>query len=333
MLASWRRKNSESSPVKSSKDGNNANVVRSENSSPSTLSNYGYNELNQVCRMSYLNLIGEGIFQNVLKGFHGILDRYQLMLEAIEVAGECLETHEPMTIQSLMLNEMSNVHDGMEISDGIGTSSEQVERMPELVTLSTGLHDDQQCPGSLEMFANLHSSPIEPRNSDISSRMDDESNNSGMLAATNIRPGRDSWRNLEVEDGELPQVQNGGGFRSGVDNSCNHSQRINGQIISDSDEGVDTDEEGDENELFDSTAMVTLIKIIASASSDSGRRQTCEEFNLDIAKRVVCDLNTTEAFPNVLDLKCSPVEPILISTAAPRGHSFRGAEQVSSPRC
>ena len=61
--------------------------------------------------------------------------------------------------------------------------------------------------------------------------------------------------------------------------------------------------------------------------------QTGEEFNLNIAKRVVCDLNTTEAFPNVLDLKCSPVEPILISTAAPRGHSFRGAEQVSSPRC
>ena len=62
----------------------------------------------------------------------------------------------------------------------------------------------------------------------------------------------------------------GGVFRSGVDNSCNHSQRIDGRIISDSDEGADTDEEGDENELFDSTAMVTLIKIIASASSDSG---------------------------------------------------------------
>ena len=55
--------------------------------------------------------------------------------------------------------------------------------------------------------------------------------------------------------------------------------------------------------------------------------------NGPIAKRVVCDLNTTKAFPNVLDLKCSPIEPILISAAAPRGHSFRGAEQVSSPRC
>ena len=61
----------------------------------------------------------------------------------------------------------------------------------------------------LEMLANLHSSPIEPRNSDISSGMDDESNNSEMLAATNIHPGQDSWRKLEVEYKELPQVHNG----------------------------------------------------------------------------------------------------------------------------
>ena len=30
-----------------------------------------------------------------------------------------------------------------------------------------------------------------------------------MLAATNIRPGQDSWRKLEVEDKESPQVHNG----------------------------------------------------------------------------------------------------------------------------
>ena len=33
----------------------------------------------------------------------------------------------------------------------------------------------------LEMLANLHSSPFEPRNSDISSGMDDESNNYEMV--------------------------------------------------------------------------------------------------------------------------------------------------------
>ncbi|KAL6962818.1 hypothetical protein U1Q18_037779 [Sarracenia purpurea var. burkii] len=44
MLSSWRRKSSDSSPVKSSRDENIANVVGSENSSPSTLSDHGYAE-------------------------------------------------------------------------------------------------------------------------------------------------------------------------------------------------------------------------------------------------------------------------------------------------
>ncbi|XP_010551744.1 PREDICTED: histone-lysine N-methyltransferase ATXR3-like [Tarenaya hassleriana] len=36
----------------------------------------------QVCRGSYLNLTGEGAFQKVLKEWHGVLDRHQLMLQA-----------------------------------------------------------------------------------------------------------------------------------------------------------------------------------------------------------------------------------------------------------
>ncbi|KAK9285863.1 hypothetical protein L1049_025064 [Liquidambar formosana] len=39
----------------------------------------------QVCRGSYLNLTGEGAFQKVLKEWHGMLDRFQLMLEACEL--------------------------------------------------------------------------------------------------------------------------------------------------------------------------------------------------------------------------------------------------------
>ncbi|XP_057460255.1 uncharacterized protein LOC130750669 isoform X3 [Actinidia eriantha] len=42
MLSSWRRKSNESSPVKSSWDEDNVNVVGSANSTPSTLSDYGY---------------------------------------------------------------------------------------------------------------------------------------------------------------------------------------------------------------------------------------------------------------------------------------------------
>ncbi|XVF12052.1 hypothetical protein REPUB_Repub08aG0081400 [Reevesia pubescens] len=44
MLATWRRKSSDSSATKSSRDENNSNAVRSANSSPSTLHNYGYGE-------------------------------------------------------------------------------------------------------------------------------------------------------------------------------------------------------------------------------------------------------------------------------------------------
>ncbi|KAJ4836046.1 hypothetical protein Tsubulata_047513 [Turnera subulata] len=44
MLAGWRQKSSGSSTIRSSRDDNNANAVRSSNSSPSSLSNYGYAE-------------------------------------------------------------------------------------------------------------------------------------------------------------------------------------------------------------------------------------------------------------------------------------------------
>ncbi|KAL0364475.1 UNVERIFIED_CONTAM: putative serine/threonine-protein kinase dyrk2 [Sesamum angustifolium] len=44
VLTSWRRKSSDSSPVRSSRDDKYANAEESANSSPSSLSNYGYTE-------------------------------------------------------------------------------------------------------------------------------------------------------------------------------------------------------------------------------------------------------------------------------------------------
>ncbi|VAH16248.1 unnamed protein product [Triticum turgidum subsp. durum] len=40
------------------------------------------------------------------------------------------------------------------------------------------------------------------------------------------------------------------------------------------------------------------------------------------AKRVVCDLSTSKDFPSVLDLKCSPVDPVFVSAAASRRTGF-----------
>ncbi|KAG5004941.1 hypothetical protein JHK84_029203 [Glycine max] len=57
-----------------------------------------------------------------------------------------------------------------------------------------------------------------------------------------------------------------------------------------------------------------VCELISHGTSDG----CIKAWNVD-AKRVVCDLNTTEAFPSVLDIKCSPVEPIFVSAAASGG--------------
>ncbi|KAG8638363.1 WD repeat-containing protein 91 isoform X3 [Manihot esculenta] len=54
-------------------------------------------------------------------------------------------------------------------------------------------------------------------------------------------------------------------------------------------------------------------RLLLIGTADGG----IKAWNVD-AKRVVCDLNTSEVFPSVLDLKCSPVEPVFVSAAASR---------------
>ena len=68
---------------------------------------------------------------------------------------------------------------------------------------------------------------------------------------------------------ELEQVLSGGSHSS-AESSRDHSQRIGGQTISDSDEEVDTDEEGDRKELFNSVALAAILKAVTNTSSDSG---------------------------------------------------------------
>lgn len=58
MLASWRRKSSDSSPVKSFRDDNNSNAIRSNNSTPSTPSTYGYAEREHAKKEEAENIVG-----------------------------------------------------------------------------------------------------------------------------------------------------------------------------------------------------------------------------------------------------------------------------------
>ncbi|XP_019461628.1 PREDICTED: translocase of chloroplast 159, chloroplastic-like isoform X6 [Lupinus angustifolius] len=47
-------------------------------------------------------------------------------------------------------------------------------------------------------------------------------------------------------------------------------QRIDGQIVTDSDEDVETDDDGDEKELFDSATLAALLKAASGAGQDGG---------------------------------------------------------------
>ncbi|GMH02690.1 hypothetical protein Nepgr_004529 [Nepenthes gracilis] len=58
---------------------------------------------------------------------------------------------------------------------------------------------------------------------------------------------------------------------SGGESSHETSQRVDGQIVSESDEEADSGEEGGGKELFDSAALAALLKAATSAGSDTGR--------------------------------------------------------------
>ncbi|WOL10631.1 WD repeat-containing protein [Canna indica] len=64
-------------------------------------------------------------------------------------------------------------------------------------------------------------------------------------------------------------------------------------------------------------------RLLLIGTADGG----IKAWNAD-AKRVVCDLSTTAEFPSVLDLKCSPVEPIFVSAAASRWNGFHKLDRV-----
>ena len=66
------------------------------------------------------------------------------------------------------------------------------------------------------------------------------------------------------------EKQSGIGSQSGVDNSQDLAQRIDGQIVTDSEEESDTDDEGEGKQLFDSAALAALLKAGMGNGQDGG---------------------------------------------------------------
>ncbi|CAA2969222.1 translocase of chloroplast 159, chloroplastic-like [Olea europaea subsp. europaea] len=109
---------------------------------------------------------------------------------------------------------------------------------------------------------------------------------------------------------------------SGADSSLEHSQGIDGQIVTDSEEEADTDEEeGDGKELFDSAALAALLKAATGADSDGGSITTTSQdgsrlFSVELPAGLGSSLRSLRPSPQ-------PNRPNLFtpSTFAGRGES------------
>ncbi|KAF9599613.1 hypothetical protein IFM89_001203 [Coptis chinensis] len=73
--------------------------------------------------------------------------------------------------------------------------------------------------------------------------------------------------------------------------------------------------------------LEAILQVLLWTGQSGTANGGIKAWNVD-AKRVVCDLNTTQAFLSVLDLKCSPVEPIFVSAAASRGNGSSNLDNL-----
>lgn len=181
-----------------------------------------------------------------------------------------------------------------------------IEQIQTAVVVDVGDRDGTLATGSIEETARTHvAHDVEIYMSEASKNLEDElSTKAGLpesaesIAVTNaqlkLNDEIEEKNNLGVEgendgsvtDGEtdgiifgnseaakqfLEGLERGSGIGSysDVETSRDHSDRIDGQIVTDSDEEVDTDEEGEGKELFDSAALAALLKAATRAGSES----------------------------------------------------------------
>lgn len=108
---------------------------------------------------------------------------------------------------------------------------------------------------------------VEPGDDD-KLQVDEETDMEG--SDTDGEKGSMLFENSQAAKQFLEELERGAGSQSGAESSHDHSQRIDGQIVTDSDEEVDTDEDGDGKELFDSAALAALLKAATGADTDAG---------------------------------------------------------------
>ncbi|XP_073125727.1 translocase of chloroplast 159, chloroplastic [Henckelia pumila] len=160
-----------------------------------------------------------------------------------EVGVECLSS-EPATENNADAMQTNGEHDSgvNKLGDGVSKESKATNAVE-----SKAVHPQE--------ITELEGEEVEPVDSMS------EGDTDGMIFGSS-EAARKFIEELEQESGM--------GSHAGADSSFEQSQRVDGQIVTDSEEEADTDDEGDGKGLFDSAALAALLKAATGADTDGG---------------------------------------------------------------
>ncbi|XP_041022525.1 translocase of chloroplast 159, chloroplastic [Juglans microcarpa x Juglans regia] len=168
--------------------------------------------------------------------------------------GEGVETREIKLVPKVTLPDSDEVEGPLD--NGVIGADAQVDEAR--VSGETDSIQSVELSSILSREIKLESQDEENQHSDMEDQVEGsftDGENDGMIFGSS-----------EAAKQFLEELERG----SGAESSRDHSQRLDGQIVTDSDEEVDTDEEGDGKELFDSAALAALLKAATGAGSDDG---------------------------------------------------------------
>jgi Toc86/159 family protein import component len=174
--------------------------------------------------------------------------------------GEGAETREVNCIPELIQHESGEVKKSL--SNGVIDVDTQVDEVEARISGKTDTPESVELSSILSQEIKLEAEDGEKHHPEVEDQIEG--------SATDGETDGMIFGSSEAAKQFLEELErgSGAGSHSGAESFRDHSQRIDGEIATDSDEDVDTDEEGDGKELFDSAALAALLKAATGGGSD-----------------------------------------------------------------
>lgn len=216
------------------------------------------------------------IDSNLCEGYTGVT---QLEKE-IAVTNSYPVTKEPNLLESSFAAREVDASGSFTLYEG--SDNEKLEsKLEPVVDLGVGFHDSTASTQVESLNNGLERNELEDEaNSDIdtieaATVEGDEGSLSDKDARGFILGSSETAKRLMHEFEQRPTSS----ALLGAEGSQDHSQRVDGQIVLDSDEEVDADSHGERKQLFDSAALEALLKAVSGAYSEEHPAGLGSSFN------------------------------------------------------